>query len=249
MSFLYLGENLAHINVNEYIERLVDDIKELYISNNTYIEMVLEIDKMEFSINRCIQVGMLIHELCVNSFKYAFKDNKQNLLTIYMKLKGKNIHMQLKDNGDGLKSIESLKKSDSIGMQLIHSIVDFQLQGKIEFRNNNGLECNITFPKKGGKMKKNRILIVEDEPIIALNLKQVLSELGYEPCGIANNRCNTMKLLNEQNIEPDLILMDIYLQGPTTGIVLARELKELLPNTPVNILNSKLRTCNYKRGI
>lgn len=43
-------------------------------------------------------------------------------------------------------------------------------------------------------MSKTKILIIEDEPIIALNLKQVLTELGYEPCGISNNRCNTIKL-------------------------------------------------------
>lgn len=93
-------------------------------------------------------------------------------------------------------------------------------------------------------MSKIKILIVEDEPIIALNLKQVLSELGYEPCGIANNRCNTMKLLNEKKILPDLILMDIYLQGPTTGIELANELKDILINTPVIFLtaNSELTT-------
>jgi two-component sensor histidine kinase len=31
-------------------------------------------------------------------------------------------------------------------MQLIHSIVEDQLDGTIEFRNNRGLECNIIFP-------------------------------------------------------------------------------------------------------
>lgn len=93
-------------------------------------------------------------------------------------------------------------------------------------------------------MNKIKILIVEDEPIIALNLKQVLSELGYAPYGISNNRCNTLKLLNEKKEIPDLILMDIYLQGPTTGIMLAKELKETLINTPVVFLtaNSELAT-------
>ncbi len=146
--FLYLGENLAYINVNEYIEKLVEDIKELYISNNTHIEVDLNIDKMEFSINRCIQVGMLLHELCVNAFKYAFKDDRKNLLCIHMNLEGKNIRVKIRDNGEGLKNLDDLEKSDSIGMQLIHSIVDFQLHGTIEFKNNNGLECNIVFPKK-----------------------------------------------------------------------------------------------------
>lgn len=93
-------------------------------------------------------------------------------------------------------------------------------------------------------MNKYKILIVEDEPIIALNLKQVLNEIGYEPFGISNNRCNTLKLLSEKNENPDLILMDIYLQGPTTGIMLAKELKESLPNVPVVFLtaNSELAT-------
>ena len=146
--FLYLGENLAFINVNEYIEKLLEDIKELYISNNTHIDIDLNIEKIEFSINRCIQVGMLLHELCVNAFKYAFKDDRDNLLCIHMNLEGDKIHVKIRDNGEGLKNIDELEKSDSIGMQLIHSIVDFQLHGTIEFKNNNGLECNILFPEE-----------------------------------------------------------------------------------------------------
>jgi two-component system, response regulator PdtaR len=92
-------------------------------------------------------------------------------------------------------------------------------------------------------MNKIKILIVEDESIIALNLKETLKELGYEPCGIAPNRCKTIILL-EKGIVPDLILMDIYLKGPTTGIELAKELKITLPDVPVVFLtaNSELST-------
>ncbi|MDX9960505.1 MAG: response regulator [Aliarcobacter sp.] len=92
-------------------------------------------------------------------------------------------------------------------------------------------------------MSKIKILIVEDESIIALNLKETLIELGYEPCGIAPNRCRTIALL-EKGIQPDLILMDIYLKGPTTGIELAKELKITMPEVPVIFLtaNSGLAT-------
>ena len=92
-------------------------------------------------------------------------------------------------------------------------------------------------------MSKIKILIVEDESIIALNLKETLIELGYEPCGIAPNKCKTMALL-EKGIKPDLILMDIYLKGPTTGIELAKELKISMPEVPVIFLtaNSELAT-------
>jgi len=146
--FLYLGENLAYINLEDYIRRLIDDIKELYISNNTYLEVDLNIDKLIFSTNRCIQVGMVLHELCVNALKYAFKENRKNLLCIHIKKSVNDIHLKIRDNGDGLKNIDSLYKTDSIGMQLIHSIVEDQLDGTIEFKNNKGLECNIFFPLK-----------------------------------------------------------------------------------------------------
>ncbi len=145
--FLYLGETLAHINLPNYIKKLVDDIKELYISQNTKLEVDLHIDKLYFSTNRCIQIGMVLHELCVNALKYAFKEDRDNLLCIHMRKDHDQIHIIIRDNGEGLEDIDSLYKSDSIGMQLIHSIVQDQLDGTIEFENNNGLECNIIFSK------------------------------------------------------------------------------------------------------
>jgi PAS domain S-box-containing protein len=145
--FLYLGENLAHINVPNYIKKLVDDIKELYISQNTKLEVDLHIDNLYFSTNRCIQIGMVLHELCVNALKYAFKEDRYNLLCIHMKKDHDFIHIKIRDNGHGLTDIDFLYKGDSIGMQLIHSIVQDQLDGTIEFENNDGLECNIIFSK------------------------------------------------------------------------------------------------------
>jgi two-component system, response regulator PdtaR len=99
-------------------------------------------------------------------------------------------------------------------------------------------------PRKGDNMSKIKILIVEDEPIIALNLKYNLMELGYEIFGVVNNRCKIMKLLEKTINKPDLILMDIYLQGPSTGIQIAKELKIILPTIPIifSTANSEIAT-------
>lgn len=145
--FLYLGENLAYINLQDYIKKLIEDIKELYISQNTKLDVDLHIDKLIFSTNRCIQIGMVLHELCVNALKYAFKEDRENLLCIHIKKIDDKIHVKIRDNGEGLEDVNCLYKSDSIGMQLIHSIVEDQLDATIEFKNNNGLECNIIFSK------------------------------------------------------------------------------------------------------
>lgn len=96
-------------------------------------------------------------------------------------------------------------------------------------------------------MQKIKILIVEDESIIAINLKETLIELGYEPCGIAPNKCKTMKLI-ESGVVPDLILMDIYLKGPTTGIELAKQLKPKLANVPIVFLTANSEVSTIKKA-
>ncbi len=60
------------------------------------------------------------------------------------------------------------------------------------------------------------ILIVEDEWIIALDIKRHLSKLGYGVVGTANSAEKALELVAQT--KPDLVLMDIYLQGETTGI-------------------------------
>ena len=96
-------------------------------------------------------------------------------------------------------------------------------------------------------MSKIKILIVEDESIIALNLKETLIDLGYEPCGIAPDKYKAMKIL-EKGVVPDLILMDIYLKGPTTGIELTKELKHILPFTPVVFLTANSEVSTIKKA-
>jgi signal transduction histidine kinase len=69
-----------------------------------------------------------------------------------------------------------------------------------------------------------KILIVEDEWIIALDIKRHLSKLGYDVAGTANCAEKALELVAET--KPDLVLMDIYLQGGTTGIKVAELMRQ-----------------------
>ena len=75
-------------------------------------------------------------------------------------------------------------------------------------------------------MKINsKILIVEDEIIIALDLKIHLEHLGHEISSIAFNGKDAIKLTGETN--PDLVLMDIQLNGEMDGIEVAQQIHKL----------------------
>ena len=71
---------------------------------------------------------------------------------------------------------------------------------------------------------KPRILIVEDEVIIAVWLEKALRGFGYEVPPVASTADEAVALTEEH--KPDIILMDIILKGEKTGIDAAREIRE-----------------------
>lgn len=71
---------------------------------------------------------------------------------------------------------------------------------------------------------KSKLLIVEDQFIEANNLKLILKKAGYEVCSIARSVPQSIKIIDDE--KPDLVLLDIFLDGPETGIDLAKILKD-----------------------
>jgi PAS domain S-box-containing protein len=92
-------------------------------------------------------------------------------------------------------------------------------------------------------MSKAKILIVEDEAIVVLDLTQRLSRLGYQVVGsVAEGERVAAAVVEKQ---PDLVLMDIRLAGALDGIAAAQEVQRVR-ETPIVYLtaHSDLQTLN-----
>jgi DNA-binding NarL/FixJ family response regulator len=69
----------------------------------------------------------------------------------------------------------------------------------------------------------NRILLVEDEAIVAWDIAETATRLGYVIVGMADTAEQAIALAESQS--PDLILMDIRLNGPQDGIAAAAAIR------------------------
>jgi diguanylate cyclase (GGDEF)-like protein len=67
-----------------------------------------------------------------------------------------------------------------------------------------------------GTLRQKRLLIVEDECIVAFDLRVVLEDLGYVVVGTAASSDEALRIADEQC--PDLVLMDINIAGQTDGV-------------------------------
>jgi signal transduction histidine kinase len=72
-------------------------------------------------------------------------------------------------------------------------------------------------------MSPIRVLVVEDESIVALDIQHRLRAMGYAVVGLALTGAEALELA--ERTEPDLVLMDIRLKGPLSGIETAEQLR------------------------
>ncbi|MCH7412036.1 response regulator [Belliella sp. R4-6] len=80
-----------------------------------------------------------------------------------------------------------------------------------------------------------KILIVEDEVELALNIKEIVENFGYEVVGIYSEANSVLAYLDSFKV--DLILMDIQIQGNIDGIDLCYKIKDRT-NIPIIFLTA-----------
>ncbi len=84
-------------------------------------------------------------------------------------------------------------------------------------------------------MTKTRVLIVEDEQLVALSIQAKLERIGHEPCGIVCDYQSTIQAVDRE--KPDVILMDIELHSSLDGIDISKKLIDRY-NIPIIFISS-----------
>ncbi|EMI63286.1 MASE1 domain-containing protein [Leptospira noguchii] len=147
---LYQSENLGKIQYSVYIEKLLNQLFQVYGKSDS-VALVTLLESLDITVNRAIPIGLIINELVSNSLKYAFPEsrsipNKPELRVSFSK-SGENLEMRIEDNGIGMPFGFDLKDSNSLGLKLVNILVR-QLGGKIDFSSDSkkGTQFKIHIP-------------------------------------------------------------------------------------------------------
>ncbi len=146
---LYKSKNLSEINLGTYIEQISRRI----IANSDFaisdITLRCELQDVMVNIDVAVPFGMVLSELLTNTLKHAFTgmpNNKQISISLYEHKEY--VKVRYSDNGKGTGPSVDLKKSGSMGMQTIYSIIEHQLSGSISYNNNSkGLQWDLSISK------------------------------------------------------------------------------------------------------
>lgn len=140
---IYQSDDLSSINYKEYITELADFL--FYSYNLPFVKYTIESEEVRMSIDSAIPCGIIINELISNALKHAFPNNRHGNIVISLKKNNKLIELAVADDGVGMKSDIDIKKSKSLGLELINALVQ-QLQGNIVLDTSGGTKFTVSIP-------------------------------------------------------------------------------------------------------
>ena len=170
---LHEGGETDTLNFSSYLRSLVDNLFQTYKLENENISLNMDMEEnLFFDMDVAVPLGIIVNELVSNSLKHAFNDkekgkiqirfhreeNEKCIKSITEVCKKTNFILTISDDGVGIPENLDIQDLDSLGFQLVTSLVD-QLDGEFKLKRTNGTEFTMKFT------------VIEKDNMYQVNLK------------------------------------------------------------------------------
>lgn len=141
---LYQSKDMANINVEKYIDTLIQNLLSAYHSN-AKLTLESRINVPSLSIDTLVPLGLILNEVTSNSLKHAFPDRETGKLIISVdQIDDRTFRLVVGDDGIGAPEKVLQQATPTLGMELIGLLVN-QLEGTIKRRPEPGTVYEIEF--------------------------------------------------------------------------------------------------------
>ena len=142
---LHGSGTLSDINSKTYLSKITISIFQSYSVYHEKVQLKSDIEDLQISINQAYPLGLIINELVSNSLKYAFPDERKGEINVSFKKLEDKLELCVSDNGIGVPEDMDWKNTKSLGLKLVITLAETQLDGSIDLVSNNGTKITIKF--------------------------------------------------------------------------------------------------------
>lgn len=143
---LYLSDDLAWIDFAEYVPDLAMNLFHTYEVNSELIRVKFDIPSILLGIDYAVPCGLIINELFSNALKYAFPENRTGEICVSLQTQNDMLALIISDNGIGFPENVDYQNTESLGMQLVITLVQ-QIKGTVHLTRNHGSKFTIHFAR------------------------------------------------------------------------------------------------------
>jgi PAS domain S-box-containing protein len=141
---LYRSENLAQIDLAQYVERLCRYLYRSYGVDPERIRLQLELAHNRLDVDRAVTCGLLINELVSNALVHAFPNGRRGTLLVRFAADAGKLQLAVRDDGVGLERDPFAELPTSLGLTLVADLTR-QLGAELAVDRAGGTEFRIAF--------------------------------------------------------------------------------------------------------
>lgn len=114
------------------------------------VALQCEVDELSLPSTRAVSVGLIVNELVTNAIKYAYPDDREGSILVYLECSEHVVEVGVEDDGIGISDQSGDSEGHGLGHRLVRSLAA-QLNGRFECRTETpGASCVVTFPLDPG---------------------------------------------------------------------------------------------------
>ena len=232
---LYQSRDLGRVEIAEYLKGLANDSFATYGVNPADIVLAVHTEDIPLGVDAAISCGLIVNELISNSVKHAFPDRRKGQVEVTLRSAGTDVILEVADNGVGFPANLDFRSPSTLGLKLV-AIFTEQVDGTMDLTREGGTRFSLRFtPGTFMSEAANRILVVEDQRLVAADIENTLKKLGYVVVG--NVASAEDAISKSDQLRPELVLMDVRLRGEMDGIEAAEVIRDRF-NVPVVYLTA-----------
>jgi two-component sensor histidine kinase len=148
--YLYESESLRDLNFKEYSEGLIDQLLSSLVSDDFDLNLRKEIEEIRLNLDETVQCGLILNEALTNCFKHAFVNRGEGMVRIRFVTAGQRHVLTIADDGVGLPEDNPDELTDTLGLDLIRTLVEVDLNGSLTIDSgSDGTTVTVAFPGEG----------------------------------------------------------------------------------------------------
>jgi two-component sensor histidine kinase len=127
---LYTSDDVQSVSVDQYLTALVEDLRRS-AESNALAQLSLAAEPLNIEPDRAVAVGVIVNELVMNAFKYAYPGGKGAIRVAIKKGGDNRAILSVEDDGIGIAAQASGQKSTGLGQRIVKAMGE-KLNAKIE---------------------------------------------------------------------------------------------------------------------
>lgn len=136
------------INIKDVSQRIVAHTRQGILQPDKRIRLTLSGPSIYLPAQQATTCALVINELLQNAVEHGYERKPGGTISVNLRDDGDRVIIAVADDGQGLPDDFSLEQADSLGLQIVQTLVQDDLKGQFELREGDGVSAIVTFPKQ-----------------------------------------------------------------------------------------------------